>query len=104
MKRPLTDEQKRNKEIFKNLRKRRPETWAEAIELIPQNVRHQAAKIVWWDYFGDRSVANRWPHLDQYLGISFEEAPFADLVNALESVGYPEKTALSRATNPMRSL
>lgn len=87
---------------LKELRKRTPEEWAYRIEGLPSSIRTAAAKLVWWDHFGLRTVADRWPHLDGYLKFSDEEAPFAPLAEALITLGYPEKVARTRADNPLR--
>jgi hypothetical protein len=87
-------------EKLRTLRERSPEEWVERINLLPDSIRAAAARLVWWDYFALRPVAGRWPHLDTYLKFSTEEATYGPLVEALEELGYPEKTALTRADNP----
>lgn len=85
---------------LKALRRRSPEEWAEKIQALPSEIRAFAARIVWWDWFALRTVAERWPHLDEYLRFSSETAPYTPLVQALETLGYPEQTALTRADDP----
>ena len=52
----------------RELTKRGPEEWAAHVLLIGDRVlRAAVARIVWWDFFGHRTTANRWPHLDKYL-------------------------------------
>jgi hypothetical protein len=72
----------------------------EMLNALPETIRQFAARIVWWDWFATRTVSERWPHLDTYLKFTTEECPYAPLVEALEELGYPEKTALTRADNP----
>lgn len=86
---------------LKHLRTRTPEEWVERINALPSSIREFAARIVWWDWFAGRTVAERWPHLDEYIRkFTHAEAPYAPLVEALETLGYPEKTALTRADDP----
>jgi len=81
------------------LRDRSPEEWVERINALPSSIRPFAARIIWWDWFGNRTVADRWHHLDKYIRkYSHAEAEFTALATALEVLGYPTKTALSRAS------
>ena len=91
---------KEERQKLKDLRSRSPEEWVERINALPDSIRGAAARLVWWDYFALRTVGKRWPHLDTYLKYTTEEAPYGPLVEALEELGYPEKTALTRADNP----
>jgi len=52
----------------RKLTERGPKDWVTALENIDDIVlRTAVARIAWWDFFGHRSVAERWPHLDRYL-------------------------------------
>lgn len=83
---------------LKVMRDRSPEEWVDLINDLPYSIRPHAARIVWWDWFGLRTVGERWNHLDEYLSFTTEEAPFQPLAEALESLGYPEKIAITRAS------
>jgi len=86
---------------LKRLRIRTPEEWVERLNALPDSIREFAARLVWWDYFALRTVGERWPHLDEYIRkFTTEEAPYGPLVEALIELGYPEKTALTRADDP----
>lgn len=87
-------------EKLRTLRDRSPDEWVERINALPESIREFAARLVWWDYFALRTVGQRWPHLDTYLKFTTEEAPYTPLVEALVELGYPEKTALTRADDP----
>jgi hypothetical protein len=87
-------------EKLRTLRDRSPDEWVERINALPESIREFAARLVWWDYFALRTVGDRWPHLDTYLKFTNEEAPYGPLVEALVELGYPEKTALTRADDP----
>jgi hypothetical protein len=80
------------------IRERSQDEWAERISALPLSIRPFAARVVWWDWFANQTVAERWPHLDQYLKFTTESAEFAPLALALEALGYPEATALKRAS------
>ena len=46
---------------------RTPEQWAALIAGLPYSapVKAAVASVVWWDYFGNRRVSERWAHLDE---------------------------------------
>jgi hypothetical protein len=102
------------------LRARKPQEWAQAVLNVPVEIRAQIARIVWWDFFAGREVANRWPHLDQYLKtMSIEHLRFAtqqgfsreelndiefgrqlskqEISDGLQAAGYPKMYAEARA-------
>lgn len=85
---------------LKNLRDRTPEEWVERLNALPSLILPAAARLVWWDYFGLRTVGKRWPHLDSYIRFTTEEPPYGPLVEALIELGYPEPVARTRADNP----
>jgi hypothetical protein len=87
---------------LKEMRKRTPEVWVEMINALPSSVRTSAAKLVWWDYFGLRTVADRWPHLDGYLQFIATDVPYGPLVEALIELGYPPTIARTRADSTHR--
>lgn len=77
--------------------------WARRIEDIEvEALRHKAALIVYWDFFGDRAVSERWDHLDKYIRLP--SAPVGvledDLAAALLWLGYPARMAFSRSKTP----
>lgn len=61
--------------------------------------RWAAARIVWWDFFSNRLVGDRWPHLDRML-LHRDEVEAGVLVDALVAVGYPRPRAESRTKPP----
>lgn len=87
------------------LRARRPGVWRELIlELPDEGVRGWVANIVWWDYFADRTMSERWPELDEWLNVppdrleEFEtESGRQRLETGLLAVGYSEWEANRRA-------
>lgn len=87
------------------LRTRRPGAWRELIlALSDEGVRGWVANIVWWDYFADRLMSDRWSELDEWLHIAPErlgefedEKGRRELERALLAVGYSEWEANRRA-------
>lgn len=79
----------------KELKARSPEYWAEVVALVPAKARNAVARVVWYDYFSQQEVPERWPHLDWYLD-TFDEPPMQEFVNGLLAVGYPFDVAQRR--------
>lgn len=81
----------------KALRRRTPDEWRSIIQALPSHVRTKIAKLVWWDYFGDRTVTDRWHHLDDYLYQKCCESCTLDQIHYhLTSIGFPETFAAYR--------
>jgi hypothetical protein len=100
------------------LKERSPEEWARMVKKLSipippeaagklitmEHVRVAATCLAWWDFFGHRTAANRWPHLDKYLNKAFVRVPRELTVAALIALGYPEKWAWSRTKeHPVQS-
>ena len=79
------------------LRVRLPEEWAEKVKTLVERLRAAAARIIWWDYFSNRMVSDRWDHLDEYLNAPGEPISPKELSEALQQCGYSKKKANSRA-------
>ena len=79
-----------------------PRDWKSRIMELPTRMQVFVAQIVWWDYFADKTVPNRWPDLDMWLRahpstFRKEVCPTdEEMVDALVSIGYEERTALRR--------
>jgi hypothetical protein len=75
-----------------------PEGWKAAVlEITDKELRRATANIIWWDYFGRRTVSERWPHLDAFIGCS--ENVYVDpreIRDALVQCGYPFAVAARR--------
>lgn len=90
------------------LKQRGPDEWNTAIRLIEdEQMRKSAACVVWWDFFGSRTINERWNHLDDLVGKVFaqEDIPNADsnkLAVALNEIGYSAYEAVQRATKLSR--
>lgn len=77
------------------LKARNPEMWLVLIKALPKHLQNGVARIVWWDYFADRTPSNRWAHLDWCLS-SRDEPDIEEWQQALISLGYPEAAAYRR--------
>lgn len=97
-----------------------PQQWAERVLQVPDEIRPQVARVVWYDWFGQRESHERWPHLDCYLknasfghlialrvaGATREQIAEADygkslsqseLAEQLIALGYPPNYAMKRS-------
>lgn len=69
---------------------------------LPVKLQVFVAQIVWWDYFADKMVPNRWPDLDLWLcahPCTFRKEmwpPTEQMIDALVSIGYEPRTAHRR--------
>ena|SRR5690606_4069091 len=81
----------------RKLKKRSPEEWCDLLKEIPKKHRSQVAKIIWWDWFGDRNVWERWPHLDRYIKPNeYVEIKDEKFVEYLLKLGYTPYMAHTR--------
>lgn len=81
----------------KFLKERHPQEWATLVGELAPNLRIALAKIVWWDFFGNRLNVERWHHLDEYLNVPVDSTiPRGDLIKALVDLGYTEYQATGR--------
>ena len=85
---------------FKNpLKRKHPLEWLADIRRLPQKVQSNIARVIWWDYFAKREVAQRWPHLDEYLKQPMVELNKAETIKYLRRCEYSEKQAEQRITD-----
>lgn len=77
-----------------SLRNLLPEEWVQRVEALPAKARPQIARMVWWDFFSERTVLERWPHFDHYLQFDENEDvnPLSRtmIAKCLKAVGYPK--------------
>jgi hypothetical protein len=86
-----------NEAARRELLDRTPEEWAKIVKHIAdQYTRNHVACLVWWDYFGHRPAAYRWPHLDKYVNAPFMRVTERDTINGLVQVGYTRDMACYR--------
>lgn len=76
------------------LRDLSPEEWVMRIDSLPAKAKPQIARMVWWDFWSERTVSERWPHFDKYLEFDEEENvnPLSTsmIARCLKAVGYPK--------------
>lgn len=85
-----------------SLRKRSPEQWAEAVMAVAEEVRPEVGRIVWWDYFSNRTVPERWAHLDEYLAGPWRTSDLGKVLKGLLVVGYTKSQAKYRLSSAWR--
>lgn len=73
---------------MKKLGNIKPEEWENRISKVKKNARGNVAKIIWWDFFGDVEVTDRWPHLDKWINVQFKDIPIEDTITGLNIAGY----------------
>jgi len=81
------------------LREVTPEEWRRRCMALPEPLRYAVARVVWWDYFGERIAAERWPHLDHLIART-DVVSDNQLALGLSWVGYTPAKAASRAASP----
>lgn len=72
-----------------------PAEWRRRILTLHGPLRGAVAAVVWWDFFGMRPWAERWPHLDDLIGRA-DSVTNPKLYEGLIAVGYPAKRAAWR--------
>lgn len=79
---------------WRSLAELSPEDWVGRVNSLPAKARPQIARMIWWDFWSERTVAERWPHFDQYLQFDHEEdqnpLPRTMVAKCLKAVGYPK--------------
>lgn len=89
-----------NKNMPKHLLRRTVQEWDKKLNKLPKEDRDEVGKLLWWDWFSDREVYNRWKRFDKYLGWRndlpklSEERMFFYLTKFLD---YPEWLARNRS-------
>jgi len=65
----MTKKQKEYKNITDVMRYRTQDEWRELIMLLPKHLQPSVARIIWWDWYSHRTVANRWENLDDLINV-----------------------------------
>ena len=97
----LTPKQRRVKFAYRYAAERRaPVEWLEHIDRLPASHRGIVARVVWWDWFGDRTCGKRVSEFDRWLceplcAPDAEPEP-EDLMRSIVSLGYPIEVARRR--------
>jgi len=71
-----------------------PQGWLERVLSLPERCQGAIARMIWWDFWSERTVADRWTEFDRWLSFdkSEEENPVETsvLAECLKLVGYPQ--------------
>jgi len=81
------------------LRNRKPWVWARKVGRIRRwDVLVRVAAVVWWDWFGERKVDERWPHLDAWVSQRGDglDVPAGVVEKELVRLGYDREAAHDR--------
>lgn len=82
------------------LKSRTPEAWAELVNQQPESIRVSVGKVIWWDWFSDRSLVDRWDHLDAIINQPIQDEPtLEELQLILFGMGYPASEAVMRLSS-----
>jgi hypothetical protein len=90
----LTDEERDAVRQWVSLRKVTPQDWLDRVNALPERARGQIARMIWWDFWSEKLVANRWTEFDHWLQFDSREetdpVPREMIVECLKAVGYPD--------------
>ena len=79
---------------WKSLQNLQPTQWMERIKSLPERAQGQIARMVWWDFWSNRLVSERWSEFDHWLQFDEREetdpVPKTTLIKCLKAVGYPK--------------
>lgn len=70
-----------------------PEDWLQRVLSLPERLQGTTARMIWWDFWSDKVVAERWDAFDRWLTFDHLEEndpiPTETLAECLKAVGYP---------------
>jgi hypothetical protein len=71
-----------------------PEDWLQRVLSLPERLQGPIARMIWWDFWSDKLVAERWKEFDRWLSFDKEEeespVETSVLAECLKTVGYPQ--------------
>jgi hypothetical protein len=80
----------------RELEKLTPAEWVGRLNRVPSRARAAVARVIWWDFFSQRTVAERWSHLDEM--IQGPDVPGTAIRYGLKICGFTDKMANSRVS------
>lgn len=90
----LSEKEKQAVQQWLGLRKLTPDQWLEKVKALPEKAQGQIARMIWWDFWSERLVANRWAEFDHWLQFDSKEetdpVPKDMIAKCLKEVGYPD--------------
>lgn len=87
----------RETRMRKIMKDRKPEDWAKGVSCLPVGIRGQVARMIWWDFMGDRQVLKRSDALDRFASEPYTDQTEDDLCRGLCAAGYSPWEARKRA-------
>jgi hypothetical protein len=88
---------KRGRTDLNVLQKVSPEEWVLRTSKIHKKIREQVINIIWWDFFANKTQADKWPHFDHVIKQRIPvTATNAVLYKALIKCGYTDRIAKTR--------
>lgn len=79
---------------WKSLQKLSAAEWMDRIKGLPERAQGQIARMVWWDFWSNKTVSERWPEFDHWLQFDEREeadpVPLTMIAKCLKAVGYPQ--------------
>ena len=81
------------------LKRKHPLEWLYDIGRLPKKVQSNIARIIWWDFFAEREVSQRWPHLDNYLTQEMVDLTRSETIKYLRRCEYTQQQAEKRITD-----
>jgi hypothetical protein len=92
----MNDRYKAKTELAR-MRKITPEEWVMMINELDDSIREQVANIIWWDFFGTKTLGKKWHHLDHIIQKRIPVVADAqDLYVALLKCSYDPRIASTR--------
>lgn len=93
LKSELTPKQREEIAQWASMKHITPEDWLQRVKSLPLRCQPAIARMIWWDFWSDRVVAERWNHFDEWLKWDQESEdnpiPARTLAICLKKVGYP---------------
>lgn len=90
----LSEKEKQAVQQWLGLRKLTQDQWLEKVKALPEKAQGQIARMIWWDFWSERLVANRWTEFDHWLQFDSREetdpVPKGMIAKCLKEVGYPD--------------
>jgi hypothetical protein len=82
-----------------------PEVWVDRVSKFEPELRDQLINIIWWDWFSEREVPNRWNHFDDAIKRKVAiTAPAEVLLEALIQCGYSRRLGRIRLNMNAKNL
>jgi hypothetical protein len=82
-----------------------PEVWVERVNQFEPELRDRLINIIWWDWFSEREVPNRWHHFDAVIKRKVAVMACSEvLLEALIKCGYSRRLGRIRLNMNAKNL